>query len=308
MKKSALLLLCFCTLIIFSCSKEDDTQENSMEQGDGMEDGDPTDDDTATLEALVMTDVSYGSNSQQAYDIYLPAGRTSEKTKVLLLVHGGGWTGGDKSDMTEFVLLAQERFPDHAIVNMNYVLAGLPATPAFPNQYLDIQAVINQLTTQKDDLHILPEFGMVGASAGAHLSMMYDYVYDTTDMVKFVVNIVGPSDFTDPFYADDPNFSIALSLLVDESAYPAGTDYAQVNSPAKVTSTSSSPTLLFYGDMDPLVPLTNGQSLDNALTASGTTHTFTVYQGGHGDDWSDDDRLDLTLKMIDYVNSYLPIQ
>jgi len=308
MKKTALLLLCALSICVYSCSNEDDSQEDAMEQGDTTGDTDDSSDDSAPLEALVMTDVTYGANAQQAYDIYLPAGRTAEKTKVLVLVHGGGWTGGDKSDMTEFVALAQQSFPNHAIVNMNYVLAGLPATPAFPNQYLDIQSVINQVTEQKDDLNILPEFGMLGASAGAHLSMMYDYVYDTTDMVKFVINIVGPSDFTDPFYADDPSFNLALALLVDESAFPPGTNYAEANSPSKVASASSSPTLLFYGDMDPLVPLTNGQSLDNALTTTGTEHTFTVYQGGHGDDWSDADRTDLTLKMINYVNTYLPIQ
>lgn len=274
-------------------------------------DEDITTDDTTiiedvVLEALVLNDVSYGDDSQQVYDLYLPEGRRVDKTKVIVLVHGGGWTSGDKSDMAASVAFVQAFHPDHAIVNINYVLASLPNTPAFPNQYIDIQTVINQITEQQEDLQILPEFGMIGASAGAHLAMMYDYVYDTSDQVKFVINIVGPSDFTDPFYADDPNFNIALNFLVDQDQFPTDTNYAIANSPALQVTSSSSPTLLFYGNQDPLVPLTNGMQLDSNLNTANVPHLFTVYQGGHGD-WSEASTLDLTQKSSEYINTYLPI-
>lgn len=269
-----------------------------------------TDDTTiiedVVLESLILNDVSYGDDPQQVYDLYLPEGRNADKTKVIVLVHGGGWTSGDKSDMAASVAFVQAFHPDHAIVNMNYVLASLPNTPAFPNQYIDIQTVINQITEQHEDLQILPEFGLIGASAGAHLAMMYDYVYDTSDQVKFVINIVGPSDFTDPFYADDPNFNIALNFLVDQDQFPTDTNYAVANSPALQVTSSSSPTLLFYGNQDPLVPLTNGMQLDSNLNTANVPHLFTVYQGGHGD-WSEASTLDLTQKSSEYINTYLEI-
>lgn len=302
-----LSLLLFLGVSTISCSSSnDDTPDiETTDDMGGTDDSGMTDEDLA---AVFMEDVSYGANAQQVYDLYLPEGRTTQKTKVILLVHGGGWTGGDKADMAGFVDLIQETFPDHAIVNLNYTLAVLPTIPAFPNQYNDLQAAINKLIAEKDELAILPEFGMIGTSAGAHLSMMYDYTYDENDQVKFVANIVGPSDFTDPFYADDPNFNLALDFFVDESEYPAGTDYAAVNSPAQVVSSASSPTLLFYGDEDPLVPLTNGQRLDTALNNADITHTFTVYDGGHGDDWSQASYADLTIKLSQYITTYLPIQ
>ncbi|HYH14654.1 MAG TPA: hypothetical protein VD794_05530, partial [Flavisolibacter sp.] len=41
--------------------------------------------------------VAYGTDSAQRMDIYLPAGRNNT-TKVLVLIHGGGWASGDKSE------------------------------------------------------------------------------------------------------------------------------------------------------------------------------------------------------------------
>jgi acetyl esterase/lipase len=270
----------------------------------------PIEEEILPMEAITMIDVAYGNHPQQKYDIYLPADRISSKTKVLLLVHGGGWIEGDKSSMTPFIELIKERHPQHAIVNMNYVLAAIApgVTPAFPNQFLDIDAVIEKLVAEKETLQINPQFGMIGTSAGAHLSLMYDFVYDVEDRVKFVVDIVGPTDFTDPFFSEDPNFNLALSLFVDESKYPDGTNYAEATSPAFNISTASSPVAMFYGNQDPLVPLSNGNALDAALTAFGIEHSYTIYEGGHGDDWSDADILDLQEQISGFIETYLIIE
>ncbi len=199
----------FLGVLAFSCSS------SFEEVGTSIIDQ-PIEEEILPLEAISMMDVAYGDHPQQKYDIYLPADRTSSKTKVLLLVHGGGWIEGDKSSMTPFIELIKERHPQHAIVNMNYILATITpgVTPAFPNQFLDIDEVIEKLVAEKETLQILPQFGMIGTSAGAHLSLMYDFVYDTEDRVKFVVDIVGPTDFTDPFYSEDPNFSLASPCLL----------------------------------------------------------------------------------------------
>lgn len=198
--KLLLLLVLAFQLSLISCSSE--INDNSPLE---------MDDEPEPLAAVTRLNVSYGSHMQQAYDLYLPEGRTDDHTKVIILVHGGGWTAGDKADMSEFIPQLQINHPDHAIVNMNYVLANT-TTPAFPNQFLDIQRVINKLTSEKEELQILPEFGLIGTSAGAHLSLQYDYVYDTTNAVKMVCDIVGPSDFTDPFYTNDPNFNILCNF------------------------------------------------------------------------------------------------
>jgi len=305
--KTLRYLLLFGSLFLGFSSCSDDNDTDLSNDLDTIENQDTTD-EGVNLEALILLEESYGEDSQQVFDIYLPEGRSTATTKIILLVHGGGWVGGDKEDMTNFISDIQQAHPDHAIVNMNYVLANLSTnTPAFPNQYLDIDLLINTLVAQSETLHIRPEIGIIGTSAGAHLGMIYDYVYDTTDRVKFVVDIVGPSNFSDPFYADDPNFNIALSLLTDETAFPEGIDLAMANSPSAQVNIKSSPTLLFYGNQDPLVPLTNGQSLDTALNQFEIPHSFTIYDGGHGDDWSDASILDLRNKINNFIDTHLGI-
>ncbi len=288
MKKLLILILFFGIQFNYvSCSKDN---ENNTEQ---------------PLVAETFMNVSYGSNSQEKYDIYLPADRSSENTKVIVLVHGGGWTGGDKTDMDFLIPYIKLRHPDHAIVNINYVLADIN-TPAFPNQFLDVDAVINKLTTEKEDLQILPQFALIGASAGAHISLMYDYAYDPDDQIKMVGDIVGPSDFTDPFYSENPDFPLLMAALVDENAYPPGTNYAEVLSPALRVSNTSSPTLLFYGNADPLVPLSNATTLNSALNTALIDHNFTVYEGGHGD-WSNVDIEDMKAQISFYIDTYLKV-
>ena len=256
------------------------------------------------LEAQVHLNVSYGSYPQQVYDLYLPANRTENDTKVLFLIHGGGWTEGEKNDMNGTVALLQSLYPEYAIVNVNYVLANLEQY-AFPNQFLDIQTILNKITSESQELHIKPEFGMIGVSAGAHIAMMYDYQYDVQDQVKFVADIVGPSDFNDPFYDENFDIPTLIQILADPDFYPNGTDILTELSPVSHVSTASSPTCMFYGNEDPLVPESNGTSLESKLNQFGVENTLRIYQGGHGDNWSFEDVTEMQQIIGDYIEEYL---
>ncbi len=56
-----------------------------------------------TLSASTKANVAYGSDPLQKMDYYLPAGRSSSTTKVLVLIHGGAWAAGDKSEFTAYI-------------------------------------------------------------------------------------------------------------------------------------------------------------------------------------------------------------
>lgn len=279
---AALLLL-----LIYACSSSDDSTENET-----------------PLEAETRLNVSYGPNPQQVYDLYLPANRTATDTKVLFLIHGGGWTEGDKNDMNGTVVLLQSLYPEYAIANANYVLADANHY-AFPNQFLDIQTIVNKITSEHQELHIKPEFGMIGLSAGAHIAMMYDYKYDPQNQVKFVADIVGPSDFNDPFYDENFDIPTLIQVLADPNAYPSGTDFLSELSPVTHVSSTSSPTCMFYGNEDPLVPESNGTILESKLNQFGVENTLRIYQGGHGDNWSFEDLTEMQEIIGDYILNYL---
>lgn len=265
---------------------------------------DPNPDVPVFLEAETQLNVSYGDKTLQVYDLYLPEGRSSETTKVIMLIHGGFWIAGDKSDMTPFVETIQQMYPDHAIVNINYVLAGL-GTFAFPNQIYDIEKVINKLTSSSNELGINPEFGLIGVSAGAHLAMMYDFVYDTEDKVKFVADIVGPANFNDPFYSEAYDINMMINMLVDMSAFPEGANLLDELSPITHVSNSSSPICMFYGTTDTVVTYNDGHTLQSAFNQLGIENILKIYEGGHADNWSNEDMAEMFQIIGTYIDAYL---
>jgi acetyl esterase/lipase len=84
--------------------------------------------------------MSYGKDSNQVFDLYLPANRT-EDTKTIILIHVGGSTSGDKTDTNAFNNFIHDQILGYAIVNMNYRLADENNQP-YPMQINDITSVV----------------------------------------------------------------------------------------------------------------------------------------------------------------------
>jgi len=247
------------------------------------------------LPAQELKNVSYGNDADQKMDVYLPAGR-DENTKVFILVHGGGWSGGSKADFNYVVPILKSEFPDHAIVNINYRLATMQS-PAFPKQVQDIEKVIQHLKT--GDYSISHDYAFIGASAGAHLAMLYSYKYDAAHNIKAICNIVGPADFTDPFYARHPYFQFAAMYLVgDISNRP---EAAIEVSPALQITSKSPPTIMFYGGQDPVVPASQAVRLKSKLDEYGVYNEYHLYKnGGHGN-WNQQTMTDFQDKLVSFL-------
>jgi len=254
-----------------------------------------------TLEATEILDVVYGNDSQQKYDIYLPEGRTNETTKVFILIHGGSWVSGDKSDMNFMVDLLKQNFTDYAIVNINYRLASI-GNPAFPMQIDDIQSIVSDLKNKADDYQITDNLGFIGVSAGAHLSMLYSYKYDASTDVKMVCSIVGPTNFTDDNYANDPDFVTGIQAIMGVS-YNTNPQFYESLSPYHVVNATAPPTILFYGDEDPLIPTSQGVDMQAKLDLLGVINEFTLYAGeGHG--WIGANAIDTNLKLSAFIRNH----
>tara|TARA_R110002167_G_scaffold237673_4_gene442850 strand:- start:767 stop:1615 length:849 start_codon:yes stop_codon:yes gene_type:complete len=250
------------------------------------------------LEYLALIDVSYGGDSKQVYDIYLPKNRTLA-TKTLLLVHGGGWQEGDKLDMNGFKDYIREQLPDLAVVNMNYRLAD-ENNPPHPMQINDISAVVEHLIANRDEYNIGAELGLMGVSAGGHLALLWSYAYDSNNVVKMVCSMVGPTNLADDAYLNTDNQEL------QDLIFQFGQDVALLKSvsPLHRVTGNSPPTLLFYGAQDPLIPISQGMDLNSRLNELNVTHEFTLYpNGGHG--WVGLDLFDTSVKLKSFLETHL---
>ena len=244
--------------------------------------------------------ISYGENADQKFDLYLPANRTAD-TKVMILVHGGGWSAGDKSEMNPIKDLLRQDFPNLAIVNINYRLADENNKP-YPMQIDDITTIINHLKDNKAKYTISNAIGFIGTSAGAHLSLLWSYAFDANSNVNMVCSIVGPTNFTDPAYLNntDPD----LQALLDLYGENATTAFLEETSPYHQATVLSPPTILFYGGQDPLIPTTQGTDMRDKLQSLGVTHEFTLYpNAGHG--WVGLELIDTWVKLKGFINNHL---
>lgn len=279
MKKNVILL--FLIGFLWSCSSSDDNSQYDNNV------------------ALELANVAYGTDERQVMDVYLPAGR-DEDTKVIILIHGGAWVGGSKEDFAYAVPLIRSQFPDHAIVNINYRLAT-PESPAYPKQIDDIKDVIQHL--ENNGYNISDDYAFIGASAGAHLAMLYSYAFDTDNDVKAVCNIVGPADFTDPAYTSNPLYNYAAINLTG-SNNPSQSLIEEVSPITHITS-QSPPTIMFYGGQDPLIPSSQGPLLRDALTEAGVYNEYNFYpDGGHGD-WNQIIMAEVYNKMTTFLQEQL---
>jgi len=244
--------------------------------------------------------INYGTDVNQKFDLYLPKNR-SLSTKILILVHGGGWSAGDKNEMNPVKDLIRSDFPNVAIVNINYKLADENNKP-YPMQIEDITSVVNYLKENKTKYTISEDLGFIGVSAGAHLSLLWSYAFDTNNQVNMVCSIVGPTNLTDPAYLNNTNPD--LQELLNLYGENANINFLEEASPYHRVTATAPPTILFYGGQDPLIPTTQGTDLRDKLQNLGVTHEFTLYENaGHG--WIGLEFLDTWVKLKGYISSKL---
>lgn len=254
------LFLLFVITIISSCKKDEDTEQDM---------------------SVTMLNVSYGTNAQQKMDVYLPAGRSTSSTKVMIMIHGGGWNTGDKSDFDQYVDSLKKREPTYAIFNINYRLANAP--DLFPAQEQDVKAAVEFIYNKRAEYGISDKFVLLGASAGGHLALLQGYKQSAPLKVKAIVDFFGPTDLA-ALYNNPPNpFVQPLLTSVTGGTPTTQASIYQASSPLSFVSTQSPPTLILQGGADIVVSPSQSTLLDTKLSISGVTHQYIFYPTeGHG--------------------------
>ncbi|HEY2573372.1 MAG TPA: alpha/beta hydrolase [Verrucomicrobiaceae bacterium] len=114
----------------------------------------------------VEMNVEYGKTPEQVLkmDVYRPK-EGGDKLPACVLVHGGGWTGGDKEKFTPLAIALAQR--GYVVANIEYRLAGAAKYPAAVQ---DCNAAVRFVRANAKRFGLDPNrIGAWGGSAGGHL-------------------------------------------------------------------------------------------------------------------------------------------
>jgi len=253
-------------------------------------------------ESAAYPNVEFGSDALQKMDVFLPAGRTVNTTKTIVIIHGGSWTSGDKSEMTAVVDSLKKRLPNYAFINLNYRLAVNNAINVFPAQENDVKAAIEFYLGKSSTYEISKDIIVLGASAGAHLAMLHSYKNDPDKHVKAVVDLFGPTDLVEEW---NEGFLPQLALMAATGkTYDQDPAIYTQSSPVNFITTQSPPTIAFQGGMDYIVIPAQTNILIAKLNTMGVSNQLVMYPNeGHG--FSQANNTDAITKTLIFISKYV---
>lgn len=255
----------------------------------------PSAEEPIVINDTLIKDLAYGTAQDQKLDLYVPANR-DKNTKLIVLIHGGGWNTGNKGDLS-FMAKRLKR-NNFVIANINYRLSSTQNADNYKMQLDDITSEISFLKTNS----IIYTYGsnniyLVGHSAGAHLSLAYSYTRNNDGNIKAVVGMASPTDLYSLSYY---NAVIADPLLIP---YLGGERekikqrYLDCSPYYQVTSTSP-PTILFWGELDFTTPISQSVALGGALNKAGVINKVIPYTLAFHDWWDTPFYFDNTIDEI----------
>ena len=261
---------------------------------------------TLFMQVTEYKDLSYGSSAAQKFDLYLPKASYSKCTAIVVYIHGGGWTGGDKDVYNNACKDTAKQ--DYAAMTMNYRMLGEGAN--LDDMLADITAAMEVAIAKAAEKGItLQRAAFTGASAGGHLAMMYAFKnqHSSPLEVAFCASQCGPSNFTDlRFFEDSTNtndFYAVVSGLIDQTVnkttFNALMPELQAASPVHYITKDSPPTILAQGQKDFLVRYSQATDVYDAFYSVGAQCDLILYPNsdhGLGSDPDCSDRYDKLFK------------
>jgi len=231
---------------------------------------------------LIERNIAYlpGDRAEKA-DLYLPAKRVKDvRSPAVLIIHGGGWTKGDKGAGREFNIGSTLALNGYVCLSINYALATKDK-PTWPQNLHDCKTAVRWLRKNAERLQIDPDhIGAIGGSAGGHLAAMTtltgpDDGLDPAEpdgkiscKVQCGVNMYGPGDLT-----EGPDLeTIGKSRKAAPELYKAF-------SPINYVDKNDPPLLILHGTADKIVPVKQAEMLADAMKKVGARHELLIIEG-----------------------------
>lgn len=238
-------------------------------------------------------DVVYGKGGGEDLTLSISRPRNADRSTRLpciMVIHGGGWAGGNKAAHEDITWQLAQR--GYVAATIGYRLAP---RHLFPAAVEDVKCAARYLRAHADKYGIDPErLGAIGFSAGGHLSMMLGVTTkedglegeggwaDQSSRVQAVVSFFGPTqldaeDIPERVKGILKNF-IGGTAEEKADAYRKGSPITYL-SPDRVIA----PMLLLHGTADPLVPPTQSYKMADAMGKAGVGGRVEILPGlGHG--------------------------
>lgn len=203
-------------------------------------------------------------------DIWQPTGEGVRP--AVLLIHGGGWTGGVRTHMDSIARRLARR--GYVVVNISYRFAPQHRHPA---QIEDVRQALRWMRAHHAQLQIDPQrIAAWGYSAGAHLAALLGAAdAAAADRVQAVVAGGIPADFR--YYPKSPLIGklMGTTLAEDRAGWTAASPVTQVGR-------GSPPFFLYHGSWDQVVGDRNAHAMKAALDAAGVDNQLYLIPGlGH---------------------------
>lgn len=238
-----------------------------------------------------------GQPQHLLHDVSRPKDQ-SKDLPVVLLVHGGGWVGGSRTDY---------RFMQNALAQQQFVTVSidyrLSPDSVFPAQVEDAKCAVRWLRENAHQYRMdTRRVVAMGASAGAHLVALLGTTQgmpqfegsgghaNQSSSIDAMVLHGGPynlgplvREMSAHPTADSPASLKAVSMLLGGNTDSNSQAYRGA-SPATYASPKSAPALLLHGQHDTVVPHSQALSFDALLRAKGVSSDVVIMDGaGHGD-------------------------
>jgi len=146
--------------------------------------------------------LKYGNSQKQALDLYSPKVQNEKRLPVIIYVHGGGWSGGDKGNVD-----AKPAF----FVNKGYVFVSVEhrfsPQVSYEQMAEDISLAVKWIYDHAAEYHIdTARINLMGHSSGGHLVMLIgtnpkylNQVGLSPNSLKSLVSLEGPINLTEFF-------------------------------------------------------------------------------------------------------------
>lgn len=222
-------------------------------------------------------DVNYlGEGRKEKADLYLPKEIPGGKrVPAVLIVHGGGWSGGDKHAGREQNIGTNLALKGYVAMSINYVLAEAKGTNVtWPQNLYDCKTAVRWLRKNAERLQIDPDkIGAIGGSAGGHLVSMLaltdakdgfepkEPYAEFSSRIQCVVDMYGPIDLG--AHHDISMFRKTRAEAPELYKQASPHIYADKNDP---------PVLILHGTGDKTVDYQQSEFFAEALKKAGTKH------------------------------------